>query len=170
MPATWCGIPPTVPSSIPSLPTSASLAFHHMPCVCKSNVCTSGHKRAALLNTERSPLACFHWASTERTSAPLTLHHDIFDLPLVSTLPIIGNMAMCPVQVCFGRLEDGFFGVLSASVYISTAFLITHIRRLNHPNPLVSSSSRHMLVKYAWRYYLLVAPFVQPGASHSHGV
>ena len=83
---------------------------------------------------------------------PPTLTMDVFDLPLVSTLRIIGNMALCPVRVCFGRLEDGFFGVSAASVYISTAFLVTHLRQLNHPNPLVSSSSRHMLVKHAWRF------------------
>ena len=91
---------------------------------------------------------------------PATLTVDVFDLPLVSTLRIVGNRGMCPVCVCF---EDGLFGVSSASVYISTAFLVTHIRQVNHPNRLVSSSSRHMVVKYAWRF----SPHMPCLASHA---
>ena len=87
---------------------------------------------------------------------PPTLAMDVFDPPLVSTLRIVRDVGMCPVRVCFGRLEDGYFGLSSASVYLNTAFLVTHIRQLNHPNPLVSTSSRHMLIKYAWRFSPLI--------------
>ena len=79
-------------------------------------------------------------------------HHGYFDLPLVLTLRIVGDMGLCPVRVCFGRLEDSYFMVTSASVYLSTAFLATHVRQLNHPNPLVSASSRNMLINYTWRF------------------
>ena len=43
--------------SIPSLPISAPLAFHHVHCVGKSNVCTSGHNctSGARLIFQRAP-------------------------------------------------------------------------------------------------------------------
>ena len=87
---------------------------------------------------------------------------DVVDLLLVSTLRLVGDMALCPVSLCFRRLEDGYFVISSATVYLNSAFLVTHVRQLNHPNPLVSASSRHMLIKYARRF----SPHMPCLASH----
>ena len=99
---------------------------------------------------------------------PSTLTMDVFDLPLVSTLRTVGSMGLCHVRVCFGRLEDGFFGVFASSVYVGAAFLVTHVRQLNHPNPLLSRSSRHMLVKQACRFSTRMPCLTSHKECHPH--
>ena len=88
------------------------------------------------------------WQGQVRPPSEGTQH--IFNFPVMSAIRIVGSMRSTSSYDILRPLELGGVGVPPVQVLVSLSSLLTHVRQLNHSNPLVRGSSRWGLLHFAW--------------------